>query len=108
MANKIPLSEVLEHVAGELVEADRKARARGFEVMQFGECEIEFAIETEKSGSGGVQVWVLELGGEIKRSEVNTIRIKFTSNPQHPVGAPARESGAARSPVRQQRKRSTI
>ena len=108
MANKIPLSEVLEHVAGELEEADGKARARGFKVMQFGECEIEFAIETEKSGSGGVQVWVLELGGEIKRSEVNTIRIKFTSNPEHPVGAQARERGTARKTARQLRRRSTI
>jgi hypothetical protein len=76
--------------------------------MQFGECEIEFAIETEKSGSGGVQVWVLELGGEVKRSEVNTIRIKFTSNPERVVTAPARAPGAAPKPARQPRKRSNL
>jgi hypothetical protein len=106
MANKIPLSEVLGNISEELLKAHQNAQKRGFATMNFNECEIEFAIEAEKSGSGGVQVWVLELGGEIKKSEANTIRVKFTANPQQSFSAPARIPGPAPKPARQSRRRS--
>ena len=102
MAKKIPLSDVLGNITEELIKADSKAEERGFAAMKnFTECEIEFAIEAEKEVGGGVRVWVLELGGKAKRSNVNTIRIKFTANPRHTLAEPARTSESAPKPSRQ-------
>ena len=105
MRKKMPLSEVLANITDELIKADENAKKRGFAAMQFVECEIEFAIEAEKEADGGVRVWVLELGGKAKRSEVNTIRVKFSANPEHSMSAPARSSEPAPKPSRQQQQK---
>lgn len=54
-AEKIPLSEVLEHISNELWEANERARKSGRATMQFSECEIEFAIETESKAETGIR-----------------------------------------------------
>ena len=87
MTKKIRLSELLEHITEELITADEDARKRGFATMQFDECEIEFAVETEKEGGGGVKVWILDLKGGAKRTDSNTVRIKFSSIPEQPIQA---------------------
>jgi len=52
MSEKIQLSEMLDHISQELLEAQRKAEQRGQATMQFSECEIEFAVETTKEAGG--------------------------------------------------------
>jgi hypothetical protein len=81
MKSKIRLSELLEHISEELITANEKAGKRGTATMQFHECEIEFAVETEKEGGGGVRLWVLDLKGGAKKTDSNTVRIKFSSIP---------------------------
>ena len=93
MAVKLPLSDLIDSVTNELQKAKAKAEKRAEATMLFDECEFEFGIEAEKSADGGVNVWVIELGGGIKKTETNTIRIKFKGNPDNPIQAPAEIEG---------------
>ena len=81
----LKLAEVLDTLAQQLLEAQQNARTRGAAVMQFAECEIEFAVDIEKSGNAGIEIHVLKLGGELKRTDSNTIRLKFSALPNQPV-----------------------
>lgn len=74
---RIPLGDVLEFISQELQAVSTKAKARGSATMRFEECEVEFAFEAEKSGSGDLKIYVVTLGGAVKRSERNTIRLRF-------------------------------
>lgn len=95
MPEKIALSDVLSLVRHELLQADEKAKAAGFGVMQFEECEVEFAVEVEKSGTAGFAIHFLTLGGSLKKSEQNTIRVKFKALASKPLIA---EVGDYRQP----------
>lgn len=81
MANRIPLSEILRNIAEELIEAQIEAKKRGQAVMQFSECETEFAVKAEYEGGGKIKIYVAELGGDVKKSESNVVRLKFTALP---------------------------
>ncbi len=102
--DKIPLSDVLAHISDELWAANERARKRGRGTMQFTECEIEFAIETEGKGAAGIKIYVVNLGGELKRSETNTIKLKFSSIPGTSIIAENVTNQAAPKPVRQTQK----
>ncbi|WP_306393610.1 trypco2 family protein [Telluria beijingensis] len=78
---RFELADVLQHISTQLQEADRAARQRGAPVMQFEECEVEFAVKVEASGSAGLKVWVMEFGAAAKREQANTIRVKYKAIP---------------------------
>jgi hypothetical protein len=88
MAERISLADVLANITEELHKAQDAAKARGFATMQFEECELEFAIEAEHKGEAGIKVWVVDLGGGVKRTESNTIRLKFKTIPAKTVQVP--------------------
>lgn len=102
--DKIVLSEVLEHISSELWEVNERAIKSGRATMQFSECEIEFAIETEGKAETGIKVYVVNLGGGVKRSETNRIKIKFGSIPNAPIVGQIIAPGPAPGPVRQAQK----
>ncbi|MEH8018355.1 hypothetical protein MN202_14025 [Rheinheimera muenzenbergensis] len=77
MSNDIPLSEILQHISNELKSAHLSAEKTGGATMQFEECEIEFAVKAEKDASGGIKVWILNLSGGEKKTDANTIKVKF-------------------------------
>ena len=56
--------------------------------MQFqaGPVELEFevAVTRTRGGEGGVQIWVLTLGGKAGRGQATTQRIKVTLHPVDP------------------------
>lgn len=56
MADTIPLSDALRQITDELLQADAYAKQRGTAVMQFQECEVEFAVELAKEGEAGVKI----------------------------------------------------
>jgi hypothetical protein len=86
---RIPLAELVHHITSELRDAHARAVSTGTPVMQFQECELEFAIETERSGKGGINVWIIDAGGELKRNESNTIKVKYVALPGvAPIVAP--------------------
>ncbi|GAA0692252.1 trypco2 family protein [Vreelandella titanicae] len=76
---QLPLAQVLSQVAEELLAADMNARERGTPVMQFDQCEVEFAITAEASSNAGIKVWVVNIGGTAKSSHTNMIRVRFKS-----------------------------
>jgi hypothetical protein len=75
---RIPLSEVLNVINAEIQEAHHAAQEAGHTaVMRFVDCELEFAVDVEAKAGGGFHIWVLKLGGSAKRSESNTIKIRY-------------------------------
>ena len=79
MAEKFALSDILNGIIEELVQAHKNADHRGFAVMKFVECEVEFAVEIEKDRNLGAKLWVLKLGGGRTKTDSNTVRIKFVA-----------------------------
>lgn len=103
MTVQIALSDVLDHISNELLQADSRARQRGKATMQFAECELEFAVNLEKSGKAGIKVWVLNLGGGIKKTESNIVRIKFSSIEDQVIQAVHSAAGQAGPPLERQK-----
>jgi hypothetical protein len=80
----VRLAELINEVASELLRAEELAEGRNQEpVFRFEECEIEVAISVEKEGKAGIRVWVLELGGGAKKTDANTVTVKFTRVGEH-------------------------
>ena len=48
------------------------------------ELELEVAVTHTRGAEGGVQIWVLTLGGKLERERANTQRIKVTLQPVKP------------------------
>lgn len=67
--------------------------------MSFSECEIDCAIDVEVKAGGGFHVWVLNLDAGGKRTEKNTIKVKYAALPEvryvaaiaQPENAPSRQ-----------------
>ena len=76
---RIPLSDVLANIATEIRKAHEKATSEEHPVMKFQECELEFAVDLEQNASGGIQVWVINLTGGAKRTDSNTVKVKYTA-----------------------------
>jgi hypothetical protein len=85
MAEQIRLADLLQSIGSELMQANERAIQRGKTMMLFKECELEFAVDLEKGGSGGFTIWVIKLEGGVKKTEHNTIRLKFDANPAEPI-----------------------
>ena len=63
------------------------------------ELELEVAVTHTGGGEGGVQIWVLTLGGKLEREHATTQRIKVTLQPVSPdTGEDARIADARRGP----------
>lgn len=77
--DKIALADMLAQVAKEIRAAHEAASAGEDPVMKFQECELEFAVEIENKGEGGVNIWCLKLGGGRKKTESNTVKVKYSS-----------------------------
>jgi hypothetical protein len=77
----VELADVLEHIAEGLIDANRRAAERGRATMEFEECEVELALSYTSGGEAGLKIWVLNAGGEMKRTESNTLRLKFKAIP---------------------------
>jgi hypothetical protein len=80
---KLPLSRLIEAVTEELHKAEERAQSlrdageKPDPIMQFEECELEMAVEIELSGKAETNVWVFKLGGGVKKTDANTIKVKF-------------------------------
>lgn len=76
--HRIPLSRVLDMVNAEIRRADETARSAGHApVMAFEGCELEFAVDIETKADGKVGIWVMKLGGSAKKTDSNTITIRY-------------------------------
>ena len=63
------------------------------------ELEFDVGVTRTRGGQGGVQIWVLTLGGKLEREHVTTQRIKVTLQPVDPeTGQDAQVADARRGP----------
>ena len=84
-------------------ELDSAQAAGQGQPVQFrtGPVELEFdvAVTRTRGGEGGVQIWVLTLGGKLERERATTQRIKVTLQPVNPdTGKDAQIADAFRGP----------
>ena len=99
--NRIQLAELLNFVSEQVRAADERAKSdRNEPVMKFMECEIDCAIDIEMKADGGIHVWVVNLGGGAKRTESNTIKVKYSALPQEFIAATLSETAPAVKPKR--------
>lgn len=77
-AETYALGDLITMTANEL----RDARAATKDaVMQFEKCELEIAVSFVKGAKGGIRVWLINAGGELKKETVSTIKLSFAAIP---------------------------
>lgn len=83
MAQRVSLGDLITEAATQLRDA---ANAAGEDpVMSFQECELEMAVSVEHEGGGGIRIHVVELGGSRRKTNSNTVRVRFTNLPERPI-----------------------
>jgi hypothetical protein len=103
MSERIQLSTLVDKIRQELYAAHQHALSEGGGIMQFEECELEFAVETEVEAKGGIKVYILSLSGGGKRSESNIVRIKYKRIEDQPIVAPTISEAVGGPKLRRQR-----
>jgi len=80
------LAETIAAVRRELSSAQAAGRGQSVQ-FRTGPVEMEFdvAVTRTRGGEGGVQIWVLTLGGKLEREHATTQRIKVTLHPVDPA-----------------------
>jgi hypothetical protein len=78
MSERIPLSDLIAQITAEIRKAHDFATETERAIMQFEECEFEFAVEAEKSAEGRIHVWIINLGGGGRTTNSNRVRIKYS------------------------------
>ena len=76
------LADTIAAVRRELSSAQTAGQGQPVQ-FRTGPVELEFdvAVTRTRGGEGGVQIWVLTLGGKLERERANTQRIKVTLQP---------------------------
>lgn len=74
MKGKISLTDFIKEVKAELLAAVDDAEP----FFELGEVELEVSFALDISGKAGVKLYVAELGGETKGSQVHKVKIKLS------------------------------
>ena len=98
--DKMALADLIDGVAAELQDAARRAADRPDRVMEFAECEIAVAVEIEKAGKVGVNIQVVDLGGNLSKTHSHTITLKFKALGGMAFPGEAQGDGPALGPAR--------
>ncbi len=79
------LADTIAAVRRELSSAQVAGQGQPIQ-FRTGPVELEFnvAVTRTRGGEGGVQIWVLTLGGKLERENATTQRIKVTLYPVSP------------------------
>ena len=94
------LADTIAAVRRELSSAQTAGQGQPVQ-FRTGPVELEFdvAVTRTRGGQGGVQIWVLTLGGKLEREHATTQRIKVTLQPVNPeTGEDARIADARQGP----------
>ena len=94
------LADTIAAVRRELSSAQTAGRGQPIQ-FRTGPVELEFdvAVTRTRGGEGGVQIWVLTLGGKLGREHATTQRIKVTLQPVNPdTGQDAQIAETSRGP----------
>ena len=94
------LADTIAAVRRELSSAQATGQGQAVQ-FRTGPVELEFdvGVTCTRGGEGGVQIWVLTLGGKLGREHATTQRIKVTLQPVNPeTGEDARIADINRGP----------
>ena len=94
------LADTIAAVRRELSSAQTAGQGQPVQ-FRTGPVELEFdvAVTRTRGGEGGVQIWVLTLGGKLGREHATTQRIKVTLQPVNPdTGQDAQIAETSRGP----------
>lgn len=76
--NGLRLRDVLEQLGDEIREAQAAALRDGKpDVIRLRDCTIELGFTWDAKGAAGVEFWVFKLGGELSRSNTQTITLNL-------------------------------
>jgi hypothetical protein len=78
MEGTIPLSEMIQVLREEIEAAQAQSANSNLKFkLETAEIELTVAVTKTKSASGGIQVWVIEAGGEYSKANVTTHKFKL-------------------------------
>ncbi len=73
---KYEIADVIGQLGDEIREAMRRHQARGeTDLLDLKECSIELGLTWDKKGSGEIDFKIFKLGGEVDKSNTETITI---------------------------------
>lgn len=90
--SKFALAEVIGDLRKELSDAVTQAAGESIR-FQAGEIEVELSVEVEVKAGGGIQFWVVNIGGSAGRTRSHTIKIPL--KPVDANGNPILTGGSA-------------
>jgi hypothetical protein len=70
-----PLADLIEALGAQLREAEKRAKASGDSMLKLKECTVEMAVDWRRDGRGGIEFWVVKLGGEISKETTQTLSV---------------------------------
>jgi Trypsin-co-occurring domain 2 len=92
---RLKITEAVAALRAELTEAI--LAGEGEEIrFEVGEIELAFEVAVERSAKGGINFWVVEVGGSGSSTETHTVRIPL--KPTHPDGRPVLTGGTDEVP----------
>ena len=73
---RYPLADLIHELGAQLREAQRRASADGLPgILRLRECTVEMGVTWTKTGSGGIEFWVVKLGGDVSKENTQTITL---------------------------------
>jgi hypothetical protein len=77
-----PLVDMVAALSDQLREAQRRAGpGDSRDALLLKECTVQLGMSWDKKGEGGVQFWVVKLGGSVSRSDTETITLVLEPAP---------------------------
>jgi Trypsin-co-occurring domain 2 len=70
-----PLADLIEALGAQLREAEMRAKAAGDPLLRLKECTVEMAVDWRRDGQGGIEFWVIKLGGQISKQTSQTLTV---------------------------------
>jgi Trypsin-co-occurring domain 2 len=105
MKGRIDLGAFIQQIKKELVDA--QAREEGFMELTDVELEVHFVLDV--SGTAGMKLWVLDIGGKAKASQLHKVKLQFRPLPRTgPGGYGAEGSSGLGAPVSERSTHSAV
>jgi hypothetical protein len=74
--DRYPLADMITSLGAEVREAQRRHRDAGeTDLLKLKECSIELGVSWDKKADGGIQFWIIKLGGGVDKTNTQTITV---------------------------------
>jgi hypothetical protein len=93
--DEFPLADLLSELSKNLREANRRAvvdAKRGKQpLVRVEAAEVELGVTWERTATGGIDIKVVKLGGDVGRSDIQTLTVRLVPASSQPDRDPAHE-----------------